>query len=124
MSRNTTKNSIFRRFECGLSKADTAKLCFKSVSDVEKWDEGEPIPPECRRLMRMYSGREVCGVNEEWSGWRIARGGIITPANEFLDPDRIITGSYLLQLGTQQDREAIHRVLKYSRLIRKSKDRL
>ncbi|MBV7296619.1 DUF3653 domain-containing protein [Enterovibrio paralichthyis] len=124
MDRKTSQNYIFRRFECGLSLDEAAKLCFKSVSDIEKWDEGEPIPPECRRLMRMYSGREICGINDEWDGWRISRGGIITPANEFLDPDRIITGNYLLQLGTREDRAAAHRVLKYSRLIRRNKDRL
>ena len=38
------KNYIFRWFECGLTVEETAKLCFKSVMTVTKWDGGRPIP--------------------------------------------------------------------------------
>ena len=34
-----TKNYIFRKFECGLSKEQTAKPCFKSVKKITKWDK-------------------------------------------------------------------------------------
>ncbi|MCC4798661.1 regulator [Enterovibrio norvegicus] len=119
MNRKTNQNYIFRRFQCGLTKKEAAKLCFKSVKTIENWDAGSSIPPECKRLMRMHAGREICGINDEWYGWRISNGGIVTPANEFLDPDRIITGAYLLSLGCEEDKRAMHRVLRYSRLIRK-----
>jgi hypothetical protein len=50
-----TKNYIFREFECGLSKEETAKLCFKSLRTITDWDKGKEIPPECKRLMRLTS---------------------------------------------------------------------
>lgn len=40
-----TKNFVFREFECGLSIEEAAKLCFKTVSEVKRWDKGEKIPP-------------------------------------------------------------------------------
>lgn len=38
-----TKNYIFREFECGLSIEETAKLCFKNVSTIKKWDAGQEV---------------------------------------------------------------------------------
>ncbi|SPY28497.1 Uncharacterised protein [Photobacterium damselae] len=40
MAREMTKNYYFRKFQCGLSKKDTAELCFKSVRTVTRWDSG------------------------------------------------------------------------------------
>ncbi len=40
-----------------MTKEEVAELCFKSVRTVTGWDEGNPIPPEYKRLMRMAKGR-------------------------------------------------------------------
>ncbi len=57
--REMSKNYIFRELECQVTKEEIAELCFKSVRTVTGWDEGNPIPPECKRLMRMAKVREL-----------------------------------------------------------------
>lgn len=54
-----TKNYIFREFECGLSKEQTEKLCFKSVRKIMKWDKEKTISTEHKRLMRLYCLKEI-----------------------------------------------------------------
>ena len=51
-----SKNYIFRELECQMTKEEVAELCFKSVRTVTGWDEGKPIPPECKRLMTFALG--------------------------------------------------------------------
>lgn len=63
--REMSKYYIFRKLECKLTKEETANLCFKGVRTVTRWDEGNPIPPESKRLMRMSKRRQL-GVTEEW----------------------------------------------------------
>ena len=46
--REMSKNYIFRELECQMTKEEVAELCFKSVRTVTGWDEGNPIPPECK----------------------------------------------------------------------------
>ncbi len=65
-----TKNFVFREFECGLSIEEAAKLCFKTVSEVKRWDKGEKIPPICKRLMRWHSRKELYH-GDEWWGFRM-----------------------------------------------------
>lgn len=48
-----SKNSIFRELEGQMTKEEVSELCFKSVRTVTGWEEGNPIPPECKGLMRM-----------------------------------------------------------------------
>lgn len=57
--REMSKNYIFRELECQMTKEEVAKLCFKSARTVTGWDEGDPIPPEYKGLMRMAKGREL-----------------------------------------------------------------
>ncbi len=66
IDRRMTENYFFRKFQCGLSKKDTAELCFKNVSTVTKWDKGRKIPPECRRLMRIHKGLELSSIDNRW----------------------------------------------------------
>ncbi|MBS4691631.1 regulator [Aeromonas veronii bv. veronii] len=90
MRRNITKNFIFRWFECGLSPEETAKLCFVSVTEVTLWDEGKPIPPACKRVMRMAVGRELPTVfTRYWDGWRMSGHHLITPAGTYLSRQRL-----------------------------------
>ncbi|CAH7197921.1 hypothetical protein VCHA38P215_340002 [Vibrio chagasii] len=48
--REMSKDYIFRELECQMTKEEVAELCFKSVRIVTGWDEGNPIPPECKRF--------------------------------------------------------------------------
>ncbi|MGF1735366.1 hypothetical protein L4D79_08330 [Photobacterium satsumensis] len=113
-----SENYIFRFFKCGLSIEQTAELCFKSVRTVTRWDEGKPIPPECRRLMRMYCGLDLDPLSEEWRGWRIQKGLLLTPNDWSLTPTRIITGNALIEIGAEPDRKAISTIIKVARLVK------
>lgn len=117
-----TENMIFRMYKCGLSVEETAKLCFKTVRTVADWDRGKTIPPECRRLMKMYAGRELSPLNDDWRQWRISKGVLITPGGWSLTPDRIITGNALLEIGAEQDSKNRATIIKTARLLRKLPD--
>lgn len=119
MSKFLTNNYIFRKFTCGLTKKETAELCFKSVRTVTRWDAGQEIPPECRRLMKMYAGRELGGIGDIWRGWRISREELITPSGWGLSPDRIITGNALLEINAESDSKTKAEILRTARLLRK-----
>ncbi len=54
-----SKNYIIRKLECQMTKKEVAELCFKTVRTVTGWGEKKPIPPECKRLMRMAKSREL-----------------------------------------------------------------
>lgn len=90
MERNLSKNMIFRWFECGLSVEETAKLCYVTVSDVTKWDAGEKIPPACKRLMRICTGRELPTIfTNYWDGWRMAGHHLISPSGSYITRQRL-----------------------------------
>jgi hypothetical protein len=90
MERNLTKNFIFRWFECGFNKEDTAKLCFVSVMEVTLWDEGKEMPEIYKRVMRMAAGRELPSIFERyWEGWRMSGYHLITPAGSQMTRQRL-----------------------------------
>lgn len=115
--RKITDNLIFRMYKCGLSIEETAKLCFKSVRTVTDWDNGKPIPPECRRLMKIYSGRDLEALHDDWRGWKIKQGELITPNGWTLTPDRIISGNALLEINADEDRKSKATIIRAARLI-------
>ncbi len=53
-----------------MTKEEAAEMCFKNVRAVTKWGEGNPIPPECERLMRMAKGREL-SISEDWEQFKM-----------------------------------------------------
>lgn len=112
-----TDNLIFRMYKCGLTVEETANLCFKSVRTVTEWDRGKPIPPECKRLMKLYSGRELEPLHDDWRGWRMNKSELITPNGWTLTADRVIAGNALLEINADNDRQAKATILKAARMI-------
>ena len=117
MSKKLTNNYIFRKFTCGLSKIETANLCFKTVRTVTRWDCGQEIPPECRRLMKMYAGRQLGALDDSWQGWKINKEELIIPGGWSLTPDRIITGNALLEINTEKDSQQKAQIMRAARLL-------
>ncbi|ENQ5772281.1 regulator [Vibrio fluvialis] len=115
-----TKNYIFREFECGLTREQTAELCFKSVRSVKDWDEGKPIPRECRRLMRLHSNKDL-SISSEWEGFSLTRGKLILPTGSELTPQQIILASALLEIGADSELIVSTKILKYVRALIKIK---
>ncbi|PSV43191.1 regulator [Photobacterium indicum] len=117
VSSKFTGNYIFRKFECGLSKYETSELCFKSVRTITRWDGGQDIPPECKRLMRMYTGREV-GISESWIGWRITKENLISPNGLSISSNKVLTGTAILEIGAEQDSYNLSLIMKTARALR------
>ena len=115
-----TNNYFFRFYKCGLSVEKTAELCFKTVRQVNNWDKGTEIPPECRRLMRMYCERKL-GVGDNWQGFSIVKGRLRLPTGRELEPQQILTAVALLEIESDMDKRTLTKLLKLSRSIAKLK---
>ena len=114
--REMSKNYIFRELECQMTKEEVAELCFKTVRTVTGWDEGKPIPPECKRLMRMAKGREL-GVSEDWEKFRLHYDKLELPTGQLVTAQQIILGVALLEIQSELELKTTAQVLKYARAL-------
>ncbi|WP_038157532.1 phage protein [Vibrio fluvialis] len=112
-----TKNYIFREFECGLTKEQTAELCFKSVRTVTEWDRGRPIPPECKRLMRMSCGREL-SFHKSWDQFRMKNDRLELPTGRLATPQEILLGAALLEIQSEEDLKIGTRLIRLARCMK------
>ncbi|MBY8036307.1 regulator [Vibrio fluvialis] len=117
-----TKNYIFREFECGLTREQTAELCFKSVRTITEWDKGKPIPPECKRLMRISSNRDI-SPNELWQGFRMHYDRLELPTGRLVTAQEILTAIAILEINAPDDVRLSTRILKYARCINRIRDK-
>lgn len=115
-----TKNYCFRKYECGLSKDETAKLCFKSVRKVTQWDKGKDIPPECKRLMRMTKGRELSN-SDSWDGFKMHFDTLELPTGKNVTAQEILVGIALLEIQSELEIKTTSKLLGYARAIEKVK---
>ncbi|MCG6359129.1 regulator [Vibrio fluvialis] len=113
-----SKNFIFREFECGLTKEQTSELCFKSVRTVTEWDKGKPIPPECKRLMRMFKGRELCH-SKDWDNFKIVNNKLELPTGALVSPQQIVLGIALLEIQSELELRTTTKILRFARSIAK-----
>jgi hypothetical protein len=116
-----TDNEIFRFYTCNLTVEMTAKLCFKTPKTVLQWDKGKTIPPICRRLMKMYACRDLSPLDDDWQGWSISRGKLITPDGWPLTPNRIIMGNALIEIAADNELRFQREVLRTARMLKKLK---
>ncbi|MBY8156382.1 regulator [Vibrio fluvialis] len=111
-----SKNYIFREFECGLTREQTAELCFKSVRTITEWDRGKLIPPECKRLMRMYAKLELSPLGE-WQGFVLRQSKLELPTGQLVTAQEILTGTALLEIGSELELRTASKLLKLARAI-------
>ncbi|ELX7503127.1 phage protein [Vibrio fluvialis] len=111
-----SKNYIFREFECGLTKEQTAELCFKSVRTVTEWDRGKPIPPECKRLMRMIRGRELC-IDKSWENFRMNGCKLELPTGKLVSAQEVLLGIALIEINSEDELKISRKILKLARAI-------
>lgn len=114
--REMSKNYIFRELECQMTKEEVAELCFKSVRTVTGWDEGNPIPPECKRLMRMAKGREL-SVCEEWGQFKMLYDRMELPTGQVVMPQQILAGIALLGIQSELEIKTSTHLLGIARAI-------
>jgi len=84
---NIHENELFRFHECGLSVSEAAHLCCVSVAQVESWDRGKRIPPVCKRLMSLYSGKDLSLPG--WYGWILQPHKLISPFGDYITPRQL-----------------------------------
>ncbi|MBY7969340.1 regulator [Vibrio fluvialis] len=113
-----TKNYIFREFECGLTREQTAELCFKSVRTVTEWDKGKNIPPECKRLMRYQKHLEL-SFSKEWTGFRMNNDLLELPTGQRVTPQEILIGVGLIEIQSELEIKTTTKILKFVRAIAK-----
>ncbi|MCG6268017.1 regulator [Vibrio furnissii] len=119
--RKMTKNYIFRKFECELSREETAKLCFKTVRIVTGWDKGNEIPPECKRLMRMAKCKELSHF-ANWEQFRMIRGKLELPTGQCVTPQEILAGIALLSIQSELELKISAKLLRFARALTKIKE--
>ncbi|WCP70097.1 regulator [Vibrio tubiashii] len=115
-----TKNFVFREFECGLTVEETAKLCFKSVRVVKGWDNGNEIPKECKRLMRLAKGRPLSEC-DEWINFRMHMDKLELPTGQMVSAQEILAGIALLDIQSELELKTTTKILKYVRAINQIK---
>ncbi|CAH6966626.1 Regulator [Vibrio chagasii] len=103
-----------------MTKEEVAELCFKSVRTVTGWDEGNPIPPECKRLMRMAKGREL-SVCEDWRQFRMLHESMELPTGQLVRPQQILAGIALLGIQSELELKTSTKLLKLARSISRLK---
>tara|TARA_Y100000588_G_C13449403_1_gene583401 strand:+ start:137 stop:490 length:354 start_codon:yes stop_codon:yes gene_type:complete len=111
-----TKNYIFREYKCGLTREETAKLCFKTVRTVTGWDEGKPIPPECKRLMRMAKGREL-SKSDDWKQFKMHNNGLELPNGQTVTAQQIMAGIALLEIQSSDELKTSTYLIKMARKL-------
>ena len=114
--REMSKNYIFRELECQMTKEEVAELCFKTVRTVTGWDEGNPMPPECKRLMRMAKGREL-SVCEEWGQFKMLYDRMELPTGQVVMPQQILAGIALLGIQSELEIKTSTHLLGLARAI-------
>lgn len=115
-SREMSKNYIFRELECQMTKEEVAELCFKTVRTVTGWDEGKPIPPECKRLMRMAKGREL-SVSDDWIQFKMLYDRMELPTGQVVRQQQILVGIALLGIQSELEIKTSTSLLKLARAI-------
>ena len=118
-----SKNYVFREFECGLSIEETANLCFKSVSEVKKWDGGKAIPDVCKRLMRMQKCNKLSHL-EQWEGFKMKNKFLELPTGQQVTPQEILTGIALIQIESEIELKTNTRLLALARSNARVKERV
>nr|WP_255725123.1 DUF3653 domain-containing protein [Photobacterium sp. OFAV2-7] len=68
--------------------------------------------------MKLYCCRDLEAINENWRGWKIVKGRLVTPNGWTLTPDRIVTGNALLEINADHDRYSKAVIMQTARLLR------
>ncbi len=118
--RKMTENLFFRIVKCGLTKEQTAELCFKSVRTVTMWDNGKPIPKEYRRLMKLKARRELSD-HDQWEGFVMHHDKLELPTGQLVAPQQIIAAIALLELCEPSSQPTVSKLLRMARAIAKIK---
>lgn len=95
---------------------EVAELCFKTVRTVTGWGEGKPIPPECKRLMRMAKGREL-SVSDDWEQFKMLYDSMELPTGQVVRPQQILAGIALLGIQSELEIKTSTHLLGLARAI-------
>ncbi|ANN28715.1 regulator [Vibrio vulnificus] len=111
------QNYVFREFECGFAREQTAELCFKSERKITGWGKGKAIPPECKRLMRVAKGRELSN-HSDWVGFVMKHDRLESPTGKLISTQGILVGSALIEIESELEIKTSTTLLKIARNLK------
>ncbi|TOG87504.1 regulator [Vibrio parahaemolyticus] len=113
------QNYVFREFECGFAREQTAELCFKSEREITGWGKGKgkAIPPECKRLMRVAKGRELSN-HSDWVGFVMKHDRLESPTGKLISTQGILVGSALIEIESELEIKTSTTLLKIARNLK------
>ncbi|HIF9309229.1 TPA: DUF3653 domain-containing protein [Photobacterium damselae] len=68
--------------------------------------------------MKLYSCRDLTPLGENWEGWKLCNGQLITPSGKSLAPDRILTAIALMEIGDKDSRENQVKIIQTARMLK------
>jgi len=86
------------------------------VRTVTEWDRGKPIPPECKRLMRLFKGKILSDL-VEWRGFQMTNGKLLLPTGQLISPQEILTGIALIEIQSELELKTSKKLLNLARAI-------
>ncbi len=116
MAENKKTSLIF----ADLTPESVANLCFKSVRTVEKWRKSGCIPPESRRLLKLYLKRAISDESE-WDGFYMEGNRLRLPTGQLVQPQQILLAMALLEFGAEPERLMLARLNRTARAIARIK---
>ncbi len=68
--------------------------------------------------MKLYSCRDLTPLGENWEGWKLCNGQLVTPSGKTLSPDRILTAIALMEIGDKDSRENQVKIIQTARMLK------
>ena len=78
--------------------------------------EEKPIPPECKRLMRMSKGREL-GSTSDWKHFKFHYNKLELPTGLLVTAQQLLLAMALLEVKPEVELKTTSKVIRYSRSI-------
>lgn len=69
----------------------------------------------------MYACRDLSPFDNDWQGWKVSQGKLITPDGWPLTPGRIIMGNALIEIGAADELRFQREVLRTARMLKRLK---
>lgn len=104
------------QFFAEFTPESVANLCFKSVRTVEKWKARGCVPPEYKRVLRLYSKRAISD-EPEWNGFYMEGGRLRLPTGQLAQPQQLVLAMALLELGAEPEREISAKLKRVAKVI-------
>ena len=76
--------------QAGLTLQQAAAICGVSVRTIRRWEKAGACPVWFSALLTAYAG-DLGGLRggEDWRGWRLVRGRLVSPEGDIFTPGQL-----------------------------------